>query len=162
MLSTAARERGLSLMTFIDPALPRTLQGDPVRLRQVLLNLASNAIKFTEQGEVVIKVTVSREAEDEPRLHFQVKDTGIGCRMQRGSRSSNRSFKAMLHEQRYGGTGLGLSISKRFGGMMGGEIGVESVLGDGFNVLVCRTLARTKDRSRYFANQCQTYSSAAL
>jgi len=125
LLSSSSRERGLSLMTFVDPAVPRVLQGDPVRLRQVLLNLASNAIKFTERGEVVIRVSLEPGAGDV--LRFAVSDTGIGL----SDMARKHLFQPFVQadgstSRRYGGTGLGLSICKRLVELMGGQIGIES------------------------------------
>lgn len=130
LLATSSRERGLSLMTFVDPAVPRVLQGDPVRLRQVLLNLASNAIKFTERGEVVIRVSLEPGCDDV--LRFAVSDTGIGL----SDLARKHLFQPFVQadgstSRRYGGTGLGLSICKRLVELMGGEIGFESKQGKG-------------------------------
>ncbi len=124
-------------MTYVDPALPRSLQGDPVRLRQVLLNLTSNAIKFTENGEVLIRVTpvvaVGEEADAEHvRVCFEVIDTGIGL----SEAARKLLFQPFVQgdgstSRKYGGTGLGLSISKRLVELMNGEMGVESSLANG-------------------------------
>lgn len=149
ILSEAAREKKLSLMTYIDPDLPRSVVGDPGRLRQVLLNLTGNAIKFTDQGEVVVRATSlpSRE-ENESRtdtstggksgspgavtVKLTITDTGIGL----SDSEIARLFRPFTQAdgsttRRFGGTGLGLSISKRLVELMGGEIGVESVPGKG-------------------------------
>jgi len=126
-LASSARRRRLALMTFCDPSIPQFVKGDPVRLRQVLLNLASNAIKFTETGEVIIKATKFRETEERVVILFQVSDTGIGL----SEAARKRLFQPLAQAdgsttRKYGGTGLGLSISKRLVEMMGGEIGVSS------------------------------------
>lgn len=139
LLAAKAREKGLSLMTYVDPQVPSILRGDPVRLRQVLLNLGDNAIKFTETGEVVIEAKLSEWRDGAAIVHFSVRDTGIGIEAD----LLDDLFEPFIQAdgsttRRFGGTGLGLSISKRLVEMMGGEIGVESKPGEGslfwFNV----------------------------
>ncbi len=132
LLSTKAHERGLEMAVLVDPRVPSMLRGDPSRLRQILMNLAGNAIKFTEKGEVNIRVELEKEDQDQVTLRFLVKDTGIGIPAER----MDRLFKAFSQvdsstTRRYGGTGLGLTISKKLVEMMGGRIGVESVEGQG-------------------------------
>ncbi len=126
-LASSARRRRLALMTYCDPSIPQFVKGDPVRLRQVLLNLASNAIKFTESGEILVKASKFRETEERVVILFQVTDTGIGL----SEAARKRLFQPFAQAdgsttRKYGGTGLGLSISKRLVEMMGGEIGVSS------------------------------------
>lgn len=126
-LASSARRKRLALMTFCDPSIPQFVKGDPVRLRQVLLNLASNAIKFTESGEILVKATKFRETDERVVILFQVSDTGIGL----SEAARKRLFQPFAQAdgsttRKYGGTGLGLSISKRLVEMMGGEIGVSS------------------------------------
>jgi len=130
MLAVKAQEKGLELLLLEAPNL--SLVGDPLRLGQVLINLAGNAIKFTDSGEVVISVEPVTEGQDSTMLRFSVRDTGIGLTQEQMSRlfepfsqvdsSTNRKF---------GGTGLGLSICHRLVGMMGGRIYVESQPGKG-------------------------------
>lgn len=132
LLVAKAREKGLSLMTYVDPHVPRVLRGDPVRLRQVLLNLGDNAIKFTERGEVVIDAKLGGWRDGMAVVHFSVRDTGIGI----DTDLREALFEPFIQAdgtttRRFGGTGLGLSISKRLVEMMGGEIGVESRQGQG-------------------------------
>lgn len=132
LLAAKAREKGLSLMTYIDPALPPTLRGDPVRLRQILINLGDNAIKFTEQGEVVIQASLQGQHEDTVVVEFSVRDTGIGI----SEECRQVLFQPFVQAddsttRRFGGTGLGLSISKRLVDLMGGHIDVESAPGEG-------------------------------
>lgn len=132
ILRTKAAEKGIELMCYVDPEVPSNLRGDPGRLRQMLLNLASNAIKFTEEGEVIVRAKLIDESDEEAKIRFEVRDTGIGIPedkiptifdkfTQIGDRLSRSS----------GGTGLGLAIVKRFVEMMNGEIGVESQVGKG-------------------------------
>lgn len=133
LLSSTARRKGLELVTEIDPYIPATLSGDPVRLRQILLNLTSNAIKFTEIGEVVLRaVRVGNEANSQIVLRIEVSDTGIGV----SEEARRLLFQPFVQAdgsttRRYGGTGLGLSICKNLVELMGGEIGVKSSEGEG-------------------------------
>lgn len=139
VLSSQAEVKGLQLTALIDPQVPRKLQGDPVRLRQILLNLIGNAIKFTDVGEVVVQVnslgSVTPKGENLlplVRLLFSVRDTGIGI-SQAGQKKLFQSFTQVdaSTTREYGGTGLGLAICKQLVEMMGGEIGVESEIGKG-------------------------------
>src|SRR5207253_800784 len=118
---------GLELACHIPPDVPDALLGDPGRLRQIIVNLAGNAIKFTEQGEVVVDVECESKTEDEVRLHFSVRDTGIGIPPEK----QKLIFEAFTQAdssatRRFEGTGLGLAISSQLVGMMGGKIWVES------------------------------------
>ena len=127
ILAVSANEKGLELSCFIDPAVPCFLVGDPGRLRQVLLNLANNAVKFTSQGEVDIRAEMKEETESRVEILFEVKDTGIGIPEDR----INRLFKSFSQvdgssTRKYGGTGLGLAISKKLVELMNGQIGVRS------------------------------------
>jgi signal transduction histidine kinase/DNA-binding response OmpR family regulator/HPt (histidine-containing phosphotransfer) domain-containing protein len=135
LLATSAAEKGLDLAYLIDPQTPEAIVGDVTRLRQILVNLFSNAVKFTEQGEVVLFVSseqVSNAAPGTYLLHFAVRDTGIGIPPDRMDRLF-QSFSQVdvSTTRRYGGTGLGLAISKRLSEMMGGRMWVESELGAG-------------------------------
>ncbi len=127
-----AHNKGIELAFRIDPAVPQRLLGDPDRLRQVLLNLVDNAVKFTERGEVVVRVGVREIAAGRALMHFAVRDSGIGIPPER----QKRIFKAYDQgdpavSRRYGGTGLGLAVSARLVGLMGGRIGVKSEPGKG-------------------------------
>ncbi|MCD4802251.1 MAG: response regulator [Anaerolineales bacterium] len=131
-MANRASAKGLELVSLIEPDLPATLRGDPGRLKQVLVNLTGNAIKFTEEGEINIRVQQEEEDQGQVKLKFMVRDTGIGIpegklrsifeRFQQVDGSSTRKAS---------GTGLGLAISQQLVMMMGGEIGVESELGLG-------------------------------
>lgn len=129
--SQAARNR-VALMTYVNPRIPQALLGDPGRLRQVLTNLTANAVKFTENGSVVLNADLRRVNEDSVDIHFSVKDTGIGIAPQALSglfepfRQADGSMA-----RRFGGTGLGLSISKGLVELMGGSIAVQSAPGQG-------------------------------
>jgi two-component system, sensor histidine kinase and response regulator len=130
-LALRAHQKGLELACHIPPVVPDSLVGDPVRLRQVLTNLVGNAIKFTERGEVVVRVAVE-SVENRPFLHFSVSDTGIGIAKDKQDLIFEAFTQADSSTSRtYGGTGLGLTISLRLVQMMGGRIWVESEPGVG-------------------------------
>ncbi|QDQ29408.1 response regulator [Chitinimonas arctica] len=125
-------KKGLTLVFDIDPSLDRTLQGDPTRLGQILVNFANNAIKFTENGEVRVVAYCLQSGDDELLVHFEVKDSGIGMDADQQALLFQPFQQADISTTRkYGGTGLGLAISKELAQLMGGEIGVRSVLGQG-------------------------------
>lgn len=132
LLTDKARQKGLSLMTYVSPQIAKVLRGDPGHIRQVLLNLASNAVKFTESGEVVLSVEPEEATDGQLRLKFSVRDTGIGIpktTLQRLFRPFTQADGSIT--RRYGGTGLGLSICKGLVELMGGKIGADSVKGEG-------------------------------
>ena len=133
MLGSKAREKSLALSCQIDPSLPRLLQGDPTRLRQVLLNLVGNAIKFTDDGSVTLSARPVSTSHGK-LLRLDITDTGIGI----SSATQARLFQSFTQAdssttRKYGGTGLGLAICKRLVELMGGQIGVHSELGQGAN-----------------------------
>jgi PAS domain S-box-containing protein len=132
LLAPKAFEKGLRLAGFVAPNVPAQLRGDPGRLRQVLINLAGNAVKFTERGEVVIRVELVAEDPQTATLKFTVTDTGIGIPAPHLARLF-QPFTQMdgSTTRRYGGTGLGLAISRQLVELMGGEIGADSVVGEG-------------------------------
>ena len=127
-----AHRKGLEFLCSIDAAVPSRVRGDATRLRQILTNLAGNAVKFTHDGEVGLWVTTTTESERDASIRFEVRDTGIGVPTERqdsifgyfeqGDGSTTRE---------YGGTGLGLALASQFVGLMGGDIGVESTPGEG-------------------------------
>ena len=127
-----AEEKGLELLFALPLQLPTSLVGDPSRLRQVLLNLGNNAVKFTQRGEVVVTVKIVERQAQSIQLRFEVRDTGIGM----SPDEQQRLFVPFMQgdsstSRRYGGTGLGLSISRHLVRLMGGEIDVESTQGQG-------------------------------
>ena len=127
-----AHAKGLHFVCSLDPSAPHHLVGDPTRLRQVLVNLAGNAIKFTDAGEVAVVARLDHHAEDDVILRFTVRDTGIGI----PADAMGRLFQKFSQvdsstTRRHGGTGLGLAISRQLTRLMGGEIGVTSVEGEG-------------------------------
>ena len=145
LLAPRAAEQGLELLLCVQDGVPNQVQGDPMRLRQVLLNLLGNAIKFTERGEILL--TVLRDPVAGPDgLRFEIKDTGIGL---------TAEVQALLFQpfsqadtsttRRFGGTGLGLAISRQLVGLMGGKIGVASELGVGSTFWFTLQLLPAKD-----------------
>lgn len=133
VMAARLHEKQLTLTTKLESDVPRRLRGDGHRIRQILLNLVSNAVKFTERGKVTVRVRVQDWlSETKPLLHFEVEDTGIGL----SEVARKRLFQPFTQAdgsmtRKYGGTGLGLSISKKLVNLMGGEIGVESQEGQG-------------------------------
>ncbi len=132
LLAERAQSKGLELVCDIPPTLPSALLGDPGRIRQILTNLIDNALKFTERGDIVVRVRMLDLEETNAQLHFSITDTGIGI----SAESQQRLFQAFSQAdgsttRKYGGTGLGLAISKQLAEMMGGGIGVISEPGAG-------------------------------
>jgi signal transduction histidine kinase len=124
--------KGLELRAHVAPAVPAVLLGDPTRLRQMLLNLVGNAIKFTEQGAVEIGIAVVEERGEGVLLRITVRDMGIGIAPEVQATLFAPFVQADASTtRRYGGTGLGLAIVKRLAELMGGQIGVESTPGAG-------------------------------
>ena len=132
LISMQARVKGLEVVLDIDPAVPEVIQGDPTRLGQILLNLGSNAVKFTEHGDVRISVSVVETMSQSVRLRFEVQDAGIGIPADRLEAVFEPYTQAdRSTTRRFGGTGLGLPIVKRIVALMGGKTGVLSTLGSG-------------------------------
>jgi signal transduction histidine kinase/CheY-like chemotaxis protein len=125
-------QKKLELVSFIDPKIPKTLKGDPARLKQIILNLLNNAIKFTPSGSIAVKATLLSLKENHIAVNFEIKDTGIGIEPRLLSRLFSPFTQAdSSTTRRYGGTGLGLSICKQLAESMGGDIGVNSTPGKG-------------------------------
>ena len=132
MVTVPANAKGLALVCDVAPGVPTDLIGDPTRLRQVLLNLVGNAIKFTESGTVSLRVTSDADSLIPTALRFTVSDTGIGIAGEKLGRVFERFTQAdSSTTRRFGGSGLGLTISKRLVELMGGHIGAESEIGKG-------------------------------
>jgi len=141
-----AHEKGLELVFVVDPEIPEVLAGDPLRLGQILLNLTSNAIKFTEEGEIVVSVKTVEMAAEYAVLEFAVKDTGIG--LTEGQRAKLfQSFQQAdtSTTRKFGGTGLGLAISKKLTEMLGGKINVKSEYGKGATFFFSIRFERQKE-----------------
>ena len=131
-IAVPAKEKGLDLTSEVAEEVPDVLVGDPGRVRQVLVNLVGNAIKFTQHGEVAVRVSVQRRQDRTVTLHFSVRDTGIGIPTEKLDLIFDMFSQADgSTTRRHGGTGLGLSISKRLVALMSGRIWVESELGKG-------------------------------
>jgi PAS domain S-box-containing protein len=132
VLAVKADRKGLELLFEIEPAAPTMLRGDVGRLRQIVNNLVSNAMKFTSAGDIELNVTLSEETEDEVLLHLSVRDSGMGIPTDRIGRLFEKFSQVDSSTTRlYGGTGLGLAISRQLAEMMGGAIGVTSKEGEG-------------------------------
>jgi two-component system, sensor histidine kinase and response regulator len=132
VLAPQARDKGLTLHTYVDPLIPRSLRGDQDRLRQILLNLIGNAVKFTERGRVVVRALLAETSSRHARVRFEVQDSGIGIDEETLPKLFEPFVQADGSSSRtYGGTGLGLSISKRLVELMDGGMGVASEPGGG-------------------------------
>jgi two-component system sensor histidine kinase/response regulator len=132
LVAEQAQGKGLELLAYCSPEVPLGVRGDPSRLRQVLLNLASNAVKFTDTGEVVIRALLDDETEHGPVLRFEVTDTGVGLEEDDRDRLFEPFSQAdSSTTRRFGGTGLGLAICRQLITAMGGALGVDSRLGRG-------------------------------
>ena len=149
LVAEKAAAKNLELIIDIAPGVPPYLVGDPVRLEQILLNYANNAVKFTEAGEVGIRVVVDEASADDLLLRFSVRDTGIGLTPEQGARLF-QSFEQADSSvtRRYGGTGLGLVISQRLAEMMGGRTGFDSQPGVGSNFWFTVRLGRSSEVAR--------------
>lgn len=146
MVSIKGQEKGLTLVSHVRPGTATALVGDPSRLRQILVNLANNAVKFTETGVVTLSVAVESEAEEEVVLRFSVQDTGIGISSEVQEKLFQAFEQADLSTTRnFGGTGLGLAICRRLVVMMGGSIEVESQEGGGSTFLFTARFSKQTD-----------------
>ena len=148
LVGLKAGERGVELLFDIASDTPMALTGDPLRLGQILVNLGNNAVKFTEQGEIVVAVRVLEQSDEQVQLEFAVRDSGIGMTAEQQARLFQSFSQADSSTTRkYGGTGLGLTISKRLTEMMGGEIRVESEHGKGSSFIFSARFGRdTKEQ----------------
>ncbi|MCK5121638.1 MAG: response regulator, partial [Methylococcales bacterium] len=132
LLGLKAEEKQLEFILDVDPRIPNNLQGDALRLGQVMLNFGGNAIKFTEQGEIILAVKVLEIDDTQTKLQFSVRDTGVGINLEQQKQLFQPFSQADASiTRKYGGTGLGLAISKQLVELMGGEVWLESVPGEG-------------------------------
>ncbi|MFN8545474.1 MAG: PAS domain-containing protein [Candidatus Binatia bacterium] len=132
LLTERAQAKDLDIVALVDPSVPRRVSGDPTRVRQVLVNLLGNAVKFTSEGGVAVRVRIETEAADHALLRFDVRDTGIGIPADVQPRLFQSFSQAdSSTTRRYGGTGLGLAICRQLVELMGGAIGLQSVAGAG-------------------------------
>ncbi|MEB3828145.1 PAS domain S-box protein [Phormidium sp. CCY1219] len=155
LLVHQAENKGLELFGFVEHDLPILLKGDPTRLRQVLMNLTGNALKFTETGEVVVRAALHSQTDTTATIYVEVRDTGIGI----AAEDRDKLFQSFSQldastTRQYGGTGLGLAICKQLVSLMGGEIGVESTLGEGSQFWFTATLEKQ-------LNACETMADSA-
>ena len=150
-IAISAQEKNLLLGCIVDPNVPDDLIGDPIRLRQILVNLAGNAIKFTHHGEVVIRVAVESESPEKVTLLFKVGDTGIGIPQGQINALFEKFIQVDSSNTRYyGGTGLGLAISRQLVELMDGRIGVESKEGKGSEFWFTVKLAKSSAENHEF------------
>lgn len=146
MLAEKAQSKGIELLGSVDSKVPKYLKGDPGRLRQILINLASNGIKFTDDGEVLLRASLVEENVEDAVLRFEVTDTGIGIPPEAQKRLFQSFSQADSSTTRkYGGTGLGLAICKKLVAQMEGEIGVDSEAGKGTTFWFTVKLAKQKN-----------------
>jgi polar amino acid transport system substrate-binding protein len=144
-----AQEKGLELLFNTHPDVPRALIGDPLRLGQILINLTGNAVKFTEEGEIVIRTEPVSVTNDEVEIKIAVQDTGIGMTSEQvGKLFRSFSQADTSTTRKYGGTGLGLAISKKLVEMMGGDIRVESETGKGSAFIFTAVFGRARDMEK--------------
>jgi CheY-like chemotaxis protein len=153
MIQERAHAKGVHILSEVD-AMPFHLRGDPTRLQQAMLNYASNAVKFTDHGQIVLRLTLLREEADAVWVRFEVEDTGIGV----PTEALGRLFHAFeqadnSNTRKYGGTGLGLAITRRLAQMMGGEAGAESSPGQGSRFWFTARIARAAQSAKATAAQ---------
>ncbi len=146
ILASTAHAKGIELLVDVQPSIPTALLGDGTRIRQILLNFGANAVKFTSEGEVVIRVSVLHQNAERVALHFEVSDTGIGI----AAEDQERLFSAFAQAdssttRKFGGTGLGLAISRQLVELMGGRLGLRSAPGEGSTFWFEMSLRRGDD-----------------
>ena len=154
LISDKTASKGLALKFEIDPQAPNFLIGDPLRLGQILINYSNNAVKFTDQGEIIISVRLLEETETDVLMRFAVRDTGIGLtEEQMGKLFQSFQQADTSTSRKYGGTGLGLAISKKLANLMGGDVGVESEHGQGSTFWFTASLGKGTAKEREEGDQ---------
>jgi len=155
LVTVKAEEKGLELLFNVGSEVPRELVGDPLRIGQILINLCSNAVKFTEKGEIIVNIETLDTTDKDVLMKFSVKDTGIGMTEEQIGRLFQAFNQADTSTTRkFGGTGLGLTISKKLSEMMGGGVGVDSVYGEGSTFWFTARLGISEGVSRrVFSNE---------
>ena len=159
-----AQEKGLLFNVHVEPNVPQALLGDPYRLNQILFNLVGNALKFTSDGTVEVKVIIAEQNKNSLKLRFDVTDSGIGIPKDKQDKIFESFTQANTDTTRkYGGTGLGLAITKNLTQLQGGEISIESEVGKGttFSVIIPYKLGETQvieDRNKQYENEIQDLS----
>ncbi len=157
IVTLEAHKKGLELAVFINPAAPHMLQGDPVRLRQILVNLVKNAVKFTARGSILVSVKALKEDRHLTTLKFTIFDTGVGISLKKQEKLF-QSFSQVDSSttRKFGGTGLGLSIARNLTELMGGRIGVESSTGKGAAFWFTAVMEK-QDRANVFLDVSDTF-----
>jgi signal transduction histidine kinase/AmiR/NasT family two-component response regulator/HPt (histidine-containing phosphotransfer) domain-containing protein len=161
LIGEKCASKGLQLIFDLDPELPNNLCGDPLRVGQILINYVSNAVKFTEKGEIVVRIRKERELAEQCLVKFEVQDTGLGIiEEQKGKLFQSFQQADTSTTRKYGGTGLGLAISKELANLMEGEVGVETELGIGSTFWFTAKLGISKSAQNMYVpsknNECFT------
>ena len=157
LVSEKTAAKGLELIFNIEKGTPNYLLGDPLRLGQILVNYANNAVKFTEQGEVIVSARVVEETDHDCLIRFAVSDTGIGLTQEQiGKLFQSFQQADMSTSRKYGGTGLGLAISKKLAELMGGAVGVESEYGKGSTFWFTARLGKGVAKAKSVDQQAET------
>ena len=152
-LALRVQEKGLEFICAAAPEVPSCLRGDPGRLRQILTNLACNAVKFTQKGDIAVRASLVSETDDEALIRFSVKDTGIGIPAGKQKLLFEKFVQADASTTRkYGGTGLGLAISKQLAEMMGGKVGIVSAEGQGSEFWFTARFPKQAEREHILAS----------
>ena len=163
ILSANVGDKAIEMLFEIDPAMPRILVGDAMRLQQVLINLGGNAIKFTAAGEVVVQMKVVAQTAADTTVRIAVRDSGIGIAPENQTKIFDGFSQAEASTtRRFGGTGLGLSICRRLVGMMGGELGLDSVLGQGTTFYFTLTLPYSQEATEHGVERAHSVPKGAL
>ena len=157
LVSEKTAAKGLELIFNIEKGTPNYLLGDPLRLGQILVNYANNAVKFTEQGEIIVSAKVVEETDHDCLIRFAVSDTGIGLTQEQiGKLFQSFQQADMSTSRKYGGTGLGLAISKKLAELMGGAVGVESEYGKGSTFWFTARLGKGVAKAKSVDQQAET------